>query len=88
MLGIPVGYQDLEALEPEYYKSLVSILEHPLDVLGLELTFSAELNEFGRVEVVDLIENGRLIPVTDENKLDYVRLVANHRMTTAIKKQV
>jgi hypothetical protein len=88
MLGIPVGYQDLEALEPEYYKSLVSILEHPLDILGLDLTFSAELNEFGRVEVVDLIENGRLIPVTDENKLDYVRLVANHRMTTAIKKQV
>jgi hypothetical protein len=88
MLGIPVGYHDLEALEPEYYKSLMAILEYPLDVLGLDLTFSAELNEFGRVEVVDLVENGRLINVTDENKHNYVKLIANHRMTTAIRKQV
>lgn len=88
MLGVPVGYHDLEALEPEYYKSLLAIIEHPLDLLGLDLTFSAELNEFGRVEVVDLVENGRLINVTDDNKLDYVRLIANHRMTTAIRKQI
>lgn len=88
MLGIPVGYQDLEALEPEYYKSLMAIIEHPLDLLGLDLTFSAELNEFGRVEIVDLIENGRSIAVTDENKSDYIRLIANHRMTNSIQKQV
>lgn len=88
MLGIPVGYQDLEALEPEYFKSLMAIVEHPLELLGLDLTFSAELNEFGRVEVVDLIENGRNTAVTDENKGDYIRLIANHRMTNAIRKQV
>jgi E3 ubiquitin-protein ligase HUWE1 len=37
---------------------------------------------------VDLVEGGRNIAVTDDNKLDYVRLVAHHRMTAAILKQV
>ena len=38
--------------------------------------------------MVDLIKNGRSIAVTDENKFDYVRLVANHRMSSAIKAQI
>jgi hypothetical protein len=45
ILGVPINYHDLEATEPEFYKSLVAMLEHPLDLLGLELTFTAELNE-------------------------------------------
>ena len=88
ILGVPVNYHDMEAIEPEYYKNLQTLLLHPLDEIGLELTFSAELNEFGRVETVDLIENGRNVLVTDDNKLDYVRLISHHRMTTSIRKQV
>jgi hypothetical protein len=45
ILGVQISYHDMEATEPEYYKSLVTILEHPLDLLGLDLTFTAELNE-------------------------------------------
>jgi hypothetical protein len=45
ILGVPINYHDLEATEPEFYKSLVAMLEHPLELLGLELTFTAELNE-------------------------------------------
>lgn len=51
VLGMPVDYSDIEAIEPDYYKSLKQILEMPLDMLGLELTFSAEAHTFGRVEV-------------------------------------
>jgi E3 ubiquitin-protein ligase HUWE1 len=40
------------------------------------------------LQVVDLIPNGRNVPVTDENKSDYVRLIAHHRMTTAIRSQI
>ena len=39
-------------------------------------------------QVVDLIPGGRHVPVTDENKAEYVRLVAHHRMTAAIRSQV
>ena len=53
MLGQPVSYVDLEAIDPDYYKSLRQILEMPLDVLGLEdsMYFSAESNDFGKVSV-------------------------------------
>ena len=40
------------------------------------------------VQVVDLIPNGRNILVTDENKADYIRLIAHHRMTSAIRAQI
>jgi E3 ubiquitin-protein ligase HUWE1 len=37
---------------------------------------------------VDLIPNGSQIQVTDDNKFEYVRLVAHHRMTSAISSQI
>lgn len=39
------------------------------------------------VQVIDLIPNGRNIPVDDNNKIEYVKLIAQHRMTTAIRSQ-
>jgi hypothetical protein len=86
--GLPVSFHDLEAIEPEYFKSLKQILDVPLALLGVELTFSAENNDFGKVSVIDLVQNGRDIEVNDVNKHEYVRLISHHRMTTAIKKQV
>ena len=50
-LGMPVDYADIEAVEPDYYKSLKQILEYNLDMLGLDLTFSTESHMFGRLEV-------------------------------------
>ena len=51
VLGNPVEYNDIEAIEPDYYKSLKQILEYPLEVLGLDLTFSTDTQTFGRHEV-------------------------------------
>eukprot|EP00602_Paraphysomonas_sp_CaronLab_P004577 CAMPEP_0185036162 /NCGR_PEP_ID=MMETSP1103-20130426/28714_1 /TAXON_ID=36769 /ORGANISM="Paraphysomonas bandaiensis, Strain Caron Lab Isolate" /LENGTH=4103 /DNA_ID=CAMNT_0027573585 /DNA_START=26 /DNA_END=12337 /DNA_ORIENTATION=+ len=88
VLGVPVEYSDIEGIEPEYFKSLKQILEYPLEDLGLELTFSSDVQTFGRHEVVDLIPNGRNIPVTDSNKADYIRLISHHSMTSAIRSQI
>lgn len=88
ILGLSVTLQDLEAIEPDYYKSLQQLLDTPLDLLGLDLTFSAETSEFGKITIVDLIPQGRDVPVTDDTKHEYVRLLAYHRMTTAIRKQI
>jgi len=88
MLGLPVSVQDLEAIEPDYFKSLQQLLASPLELLGLDLTFSAESNEFGLVSTVDLIPGGQEIAVTDESKHEYVKLLAHHRMTTAIRRQI
>jgi hypothetical protein len=48
---MPVDYQDIEATEPDYYKTLRQILETPLDLLMMDLTFSAEIQKFGNTEV-------------------------------------
>lgn len=39
-------------------------------------------------QVVDLIPNGRNISVTDQNKIDYIRLISHHSMTSAIRSQI
>jgi E3 ubiquitin-protein ligase HUWE1 len=88
LTGIPVDMNDLETMEPDYYKSLKSILEYNLDDLGLELFFTAETQVFGEYTTTDLIEGGSKLPVTDDNKADYVRLISHHRMTTAIRDQI
>lgn len=78
----------MQAIDPDYYKNLKMILDYQLEDIGLDLTFSTVTHWFGRSQVVDLIPNGRNISVTDQNKIEYVNLVCQHRMTTAIEKQI
>jgi len=76
----------MEAIDPDYYKNLKWILDN--DVTELDLTFSIQQEEFGTMKAVDLKPGGRNIPVTNENKEEYVRLVTEMKMTTAIKPQI
>lgn len=79
--------QDIEAVDPEYYKNLKWMLENDItDVL--DLTFTAESDFFGKTEVLELVPGGRDIKVTEANKHEYVNLIARHRMTTSIKPQI
>lgn len=87
ILGMKPTYHDIEAQDPEYYKSLKWMLEN--DITGiLDYTMSAEYDEFGKQTVIDLVPNGRNIPVTEENKAEYVRLMTEVRMTKSIEKQI
>jgi len=86
MLGLEVNYHDLEAVDADYYKNLVWMLEN--DITGiLDLTFSSEDDELGRTEIYDLKPDGRNVAVTEENKFEYVDLIAKHKLTTAIDMQ-
>ncbi|CAL5383970.1 unnamed protein product [Camellia sinensis] len=94
ILGVKVTYHDIEAIDPDYFKNLKWMLENnTTDVL--DLTFSIDADEEKRIlyektEVTDyeLIPGGRNIRVTEENKHEYVDLVAEHRLTTAIRPQI
>eukprot|EP00731_Ephydatia_muelleri_P036853 Em0338g4a len=68
ILGVPVDYRDVESVDPEYANNLQWLLDHEIDNLGLELTFSIESDAFGAATMVELIEGGSQIPVTDQNK--------------------
>ena len=64
------------------------MMEHDVSELGYDLTFSTEVQEFGVTEARDLKPNGANIPVTEENKMEYIRLVCQMKMTGAIRKQL
>uniref|UniRef100_A0A674HI41 E3 ubiquitin-protein ligase HACE1 n=1 Tax=Taeniopygia guttata TaxID=59729 RepID=A0A674HI41_TAEGU len=68
ILGIPVNYQDVASIDPEYAKNLQWILDNDISDLGLELTFSVETDVFGAMEEVPLKPGGASILVTQENK--------------------
>ncbi|KAG0231894.1 hypothetical protein BGW42_008561 [Actinomortierella wolfii] len=87
ILGRPVDYRDVEAIDPEYYKSLVWMLENDITDI-VEETFSVETDDFGNTKIVDLKPNGRSIPVTEENKHEYVKLITEQKLTLAIKDQI
>lgn len=88
ILGIPVKYTDMESEDYSFYRGLICLMENNINNLGLDLTFSTEINEFGVTETRDLIANGRNVPVTEENKMEYIRLVCQMKMTGAIKQQL
>ncbi|XP_036103886.1 E3 ubiquitin-protein ligase HACE1 isoform X6 [Molossus molossus] len=86
--GIPVNYQDVASIDPEYAKNLQWILDNDISDLGLELTFSVETDVFGAMEEVPLKPGGGSILVTQNNKEEYVQLVTELRMTRAIQPQI
>ncbi|MCL7039483.1 hypothetical protein MKW94_010086 [Papaver nudicaule] len=94
ILGVKVTYHDIEAIDPDYFKNLKWMLENDISDV-LDLTFSMDADEeklilYEKAEVTDyeLIPGGRNIRVTEENKHEYVDLVAEHRLTTAIRPQI
>mmetsp|Transcript_18279 Transcript_18279/g.44004 ORF Transcript_18279/g.44004 Transcript_18279/m.44004 type:complete len:2525 (-) Transcript_18279:72-7646(-) len=88
MLGVKPTHHDMQAIDPDYYKNLQMILDHNLEDIGLELTFSTEDHSFGRSRTIDLIPGGRTISVSEETKARYVDLVCQYRMTQSIENQI
>lgn len=87
ILGRPVDIRDLESIDPEYHKSLQWMLDNDItDVIDQE--FTIEDDNFGAKQIVELKPGGSQIPVTEENKAEYVRLVCAYRLENSIKEQM
>lgn len=78
---------ELPSLDADLAKSLSYIKHYDGDVSDLELTFSCDEDCMGRLETHELVTGGRAIPVTNENKIRYVHLMAHFRMFRQIKDQ-
>lgn len=87
IMGKQVSLKDMETLDLEYYKSLEWMIHNEITDIITE-TFSVEVEAFGEMQTVDLIENGRNIPVTEDNKHEYVRLITEHRLVGAVQEQL
>ena len=53
----------------------------------MDLTFSVEEDQFGVLVTIDLKPGGRDVPVTDENKMEYIELVVQWRIGKRVEEQ-
>lgn len=77
----------MESEDYAFYQGLAYLIENHVETLGYDLTFSLEVQEFGVTEVRELKPNGMNIAVTEDNKLEYIQLVCQLKMSGSIKQQ-
>ncbi|CAH7672338.1 hypothetical protein PPACK8108_LOCUS7148 [Phakopsora pachyrhizi] len=81
-----IALADMESVDAEIFRSLTWMLENDItDVI--ENCFSVEDEKFGEVVTIDLKEDGRNIPVTEENKKEYIELITQWRIEKRVSDQ-
>lgn len=78
---------DLASLDPDLYQGLIFLKNYTGDVEELALNFTVAIEEFGVAKAVDLIPDGSNVPVTRENRLQYIYLTSHYRLSKQIKLQ-
>lgn len=86
ILGWPVTFSDLEYLDPQYYKSIKSLMEMD-DVEYACLDFTLSEDVMGTHKTVELIPNGANIDVTNENIVLYLEAVLDYRLIGRVRDQ-
>jgi len=80
--------EDMESVDPDYYRSLKWMKDNDITGVLEDLTFSAEQEVFGERQSIDLKPNGSTIPVTEENKKEYIDLVTEWRFNRGVVEQM
>ncbi|XP_052863204.1 E3 ubiquitin-protein ligase Nedd-4-like [Anopheles cruzii] len=86
MLQKPIDLKDMEAVDTEYYNSLLYIKEN--DPSPLAVTFSLNDERLGAMHQHDLKPNGADLEVTNDNKDEYIRLVIDWKFEARVKDQM
>eukprot|EP00042_Codosiga_hollandica_P055114 m.762610 g.762610 ORF g.762610 m.762610 type:complete len:287 (+) comp59051_c0_seq29:1885-2745(+) len=86
LLQKPVSLEDMAQVDVAFYNGLKWMLDNNITGV-LENTFSDEKNVFGISETVELCPNGAAMPVTEENKSQYVKLIVKFRLVNGIDEQ-
>ncbi|CAB1458846.1 unnamed protein product [Pleuronectes platessa] len=87
ILNKPLALKDLESVDPEFYNSLIWIKDNDIEECGLEMFFSVDKEILGEITTHDLKEGGGDMQVTEENKEEYIRLVAEWRLSRGVEEQ-
>ncbi|XP_029361302.1 itchy E3 ubiquitin protein ligase b isoform X2 [Echeneis naucrates] len=87
ILNKPLALKDLESIDPEFYNSLMWIKDNDIEECGLEMFFSVDKDILGEITTNELKPGGGDIQVTEENKEEYIRLVAEWRLSRGVEEQ-
>jgi hypothetical protein len=86
ILGAPITLGDLSFLDLDLHKNLRWMLENDVELLCLDFTVTHKYLDW--MEVVPLRPGGDKIPVTEQNKCQYVNLRLKHDVMDAVKAQL
>ncbi|XP_030624034.1 NEDD4-like E3 ubiquitin-protein ligase WWP1 isoform X2 [Chanos chanos] len=87
MLNKKLILKDLESIDPEFYNSLIWIRDNNIEECGLEMYFSVDMEILGKITSHDLKPDGANILVTEENKEEYIGLMAEWRFSRGVEGQ-
>lgn len=88
LLGKSNSLDDLKNLDAEYYSNLTKLLTMPEnDLEGLGLVFEANAGSTVSSRSIELVANGKRKPVTKQNVISYVHLVANFKLNIETNRQ-
>lgn len=89
LLGLELSFEDLVDYSPATAQTLKLLLDYDKpdleDVLCFQ--FAIDVEQYGAVSSVPLKPGGEAIPVTQQNKKEYVELYLNWLFNTSIEKQ-
>ncbi|XP_063062947.1 NEDD4-like E3 ubiquitin-protein ligase WWP1 [Engraulis encrasicolus] len=87
MLNKKLILKDLESIDPEFYNSLIWIRDNNIEECGLEMYFSVDMEILGKITSHDLKPDGAELLVTEENKEEYIGLMAEWRFSRGVEGQ-
>ncbi|XP_052451707.1 NEDD4-like E3 ubiquitin-protein ligase WWP1 isoform X1 [Carassius gibelio] len=87
MLNKKLILKDLESIDPEFYNSLIWIRDNNIEECDLEMYFSVDMEILGKITSHDLKEDGADVLVTEENKEEYIGLMAEWRFSRGVESQ-
>uniref|UniRef100_A0A8C5BSU9 E3 ubiquitin-protein ligase n=1 Tax=Gadus morhua TaxID=8049 RepID=A0A8C5BSU9_GADMO len=87
MLNKKLLLKDLESIDPEFYNSLIWIRDNNIEECGLEMFFSVDMEILGKITSHDLKADGTNVQVTEENKEEYISLMAEWRFSRGVEGQ-
>ncbi|GAA5873156.1 hypothetical protein JCM3774_000067 [Rhodotorula dairenensis] len=85
----PLKLSDLAELNPSLARGLEQMLQHPAEDVESTFcrTFVGQYEAWGELVEVDLVENGGEIPVTGENRQEYVELLVDFLLVGSVSAQ-
>ena len=86
ILGQEIAPQDMEDSDPDFYRNLTSINLDESDLQEYYFVYTEE--RFGEMTQQELIPGGKDIRVTEANKMEYIKLLCDMKMTASIKVQL
>ncbi|KAJ3867740.1 hypothetical protein EV359DRAFT_78243 [Lentinula novae-zelandiae] len=81
-----VTLADLESVDTELHRGMTWMLENDItDIIDTSFTTTEE--RFGEMVTIELKPGGEDIPVTEDNKKDYVECIVDYRISKRVKEQ-